>query len=84
MGGEVRLEADAAAGTFAIRNQGEVPREIVDRFFEKYVTSGKSFGTGLGAYSARILARAHGGDVELDTSAPGRTTVRVRLGGGAS
>jgi signal transduction histidine kinase len=83
-GGEVRLEADAAARTFSIRNQGVVPPEIVDRFFEKYVTSGKSFGTGLGAYSARIMARAHGGDVELDTSAPGRTTVRVRLGGGAS
>jgi len=79
--GVVELDIDTAARTAAIRNQGEVPREIVATFFEKYVTSGKAFGTGLGTYSARMMARAMGGDVELDASAPGRTTVVVRLPG---
>jgi signal transduction histidine kinase len=81
-GGEVRLDIDTAARTLSICNQGEVPGEIVATFFEKYVTSGKRFGTGLGTYSARMIARAHGGDVTLDTSAPGQTTVRVQLPGG--
>ncbi|KHK01601.1 transporter substrate-binding domain-containing protein [Desulfovibrio sp. TomC] len=79
--GEVALALDTAAKTFSIRNQGEVPAGIVATFFEKYVTSGKTFGTGLGTYSARIIARAHGGDVTLDASEPGATTVRVSLPG---
>jgi signal transduction histidine kinase len=48
-------------------------------FFEKYTTLGKRGGTGLGTYSARLMARTMGGDVELDTSEPGATTVTVRL-----
>ena len=78
-GGEVRLAIDTAAGTFSLWNHGEVPAAIAATVFEKYVTSGKTFGTGLGAYSARLIARAHGGDVTLDTSEPGATTVRVHL-----
>ena len=78
-GGEVRLVIDTAARTFCVCNQGEVPAGIVATFFEKYVTSGKRFGTGLGTYSARIIARAHGGDVTLDTAVPGETRVLVHL-----
>ncbi|WP_075356126.1 transporter substrate-binding domain-containing protein [Desulfovibrio sp. DV] len=79
VGGEVRLVIDTAARTFCVCNQGEVPAGIVATFFEKYVTSGKRFGTGLGTYSARIIARAHGGDVTLDTAVPGETRVLVHL-----
>jgi len=60
-----------------IRNQGEVPLDIRERFFEKYATSGKRMGTGLGTYSAQMVARAHGGQVLLDTDTPGETTVTV-------
>jgi signal transduction histidine kinase len=81
VGGVVHLDIDTAVGTFSIRNRGEVPGGIVATFFEKYVTSGKTFGTGLGTYSARIMARAMGGEVTLDTSVPGETTVVVRLPG---
>ena len=35
-----------------IHNHGVVPEEIRDRFFDKYVTTGKKEGTGLGTYSA--------------------------------
>jgi len=62
-----------------IANQGEIPKEIRDRLFEKYATAGKLHGTGLGAYSARLVAQAHGGTIEADSSKPGRTTVRVTL-----
>ena len=62
-----------------IENSGEVPTCIRNRFFEKLVTSGKSSGTGLGTYSAQLIARTQKGVVSLDTSVGGRTTVRVTL-----
>jgi len=62
----------------AVINQGEVPGEIRERFFEKYATSGKSRGTGLGTYSARLIARAHGGDIAMQ-SQDGTVTVTVTL-----
>lgn len=62
-----------------IRNEGEVPVGFRNVFFEKYSTHGKKGGTGLGTYSARMMARAMGGDVHLDCSQPGAKVVRVRL-----
>ncbi len=50
----------------AIRNTGHVLEEVRERFFEKYATAGKIRGTGLGTYSARLIARAHGGDAVLE------------------
>ena len=69
--------SDPRAPRVAIANPGEVPPGVRDRFFKKYATSGKRGGTGLGTYSARLIARAFGGDVALDTSRPGMTTVTV-------
>lgn len=51
-----------------IRNKGAVPMVIRDRFFEKFVTHGKQGGTGLGTYSARLLAQAQHGDITLEVS----------------
>ena len=51
-----------------IINKGTVPVDIRDRFFEKYITSGKRDGTGLGTYSARMLVKAMGGEVGMTTS----------------
>ena len=51
-----------------IRNKGAVPVEIRETFFEKYATCGKQKGTGLGTYSARLIARAHGGDILMTTN----------------
>ena len=62
-----------------VANPGEVPAAIRARMFEKYVTMGKLGGTGLGAYSAALAVRAHGGSIELDASVPGRTTIAVTL-----
>lgn len=79
-GTTVRLALETAPVTLLrVENQGEVPADMRTRFFEKYATSGKRGGTGLGTYSARMVARAHGGEVTLDCSRPGETTVRVQL-----
>ena len=65
--------------TITIHNQGVVPEDIRDSFFEKYVTSGKENGTGLGTYSARFMAETQGGSIHLDTSEENGTTVAVML-----
>ena len=57
-----------------IANQGAVPAEIRKRFFDKFVTLGKQGGTGLGTYSAKLLAEAQGGQIELDVSDEADTT----------
>ncbi|GAB4403541.1 MAG: hypothetical protein OHK0048_22530 [Rhodoferax sp.] len=63
-----------------ITNPGAVPHAMRSRFFEKYATSGKTGGSGLGTYSARLLARAQGGEVNMVTSDElNSTTLTVTL-----
>ncbi|HWQ10148.1 MAG TPA: HAMP domain-containing sensor histidine kinase, partial [Holophaga sp.] len=80
-GGEVTvdLRPEPDRVRLIVANQGEVPESIRSRIFEKYVTMGKRGGTGLGAYSAALAVRAHGGGIVLDAATPGRTTVTVTL-----
>ena len=61
-----------------IINRGDVAPELKGRFFEKYATAGKTRGTGLGTYSARLIARAHGGDIAMKCGA-GTVEVSVFL-----
>ena len=75
----VDLESEGDFICARIHNRGAVPGIMREHFFEKFTTSGKLGGTGLGTYSARILAETQGGRVELDTSDAGATSVRVWL-----
>lgn len=50
-----------------VRNKGEIPAEFLPRLFDKYATWGKQGGTGLGTYSARLMARTMGGDVVVES-----------------
>jgi len=70
-------ENDAAV--ISIYNRGAVPADIRAKFFDKYVTSGKSMGSGLGTYSAKLIAETHGGSIHLDTSDQKGTAVTVLL-----
>jgi len=76
---DLRLECLNDKVCVCIGNRGEVPAAIRDNFFEKYVTAGKAQGTGLGTYSARLIATAHGGRIVLDSSSAGRTSIVVHL-----
>ncbi len=80
-GGSVTItcRTDPSTVYVAIHNAGAVPEEIRDRFFEKYATAGKRFGTGLGTYSAQLITEAHGGHIRLATSEADGTTVTVEL-----
>jgi len=58
-----------------IRNKGVVPVEMRETFFDKYATQGKASGTGLGTYSAKLMANAQGGDLSMRTSDESNETV---------
>ncbi len=76
----INIGFDAGAVvTISIDNGGEVPMKIREHFFDKFVTSGKSYGTGLGTYSARLFAQTQNGTIDLDTTVAGRTCVRVTI-----
>ena len=64
----------------SIVNKGAVPKDIRERFFDKYVTAGKQAGTGLGTYSAKLLTEAQNGQIELAVSdEDNSTTISVML-----
>ena len=70
---------DGDARVIAIHNEGVIPEKIRDRFFEKFATAGKPGATGLGAYSARLIAKTLGGTIGFETSEKAGTTITVRL-----
>jgi len=84
-GGRLRVEARAVNGTveIIIGNTGDgIPKDRTGQVFERFyrVRGGERVpGHGLGLSTARELARAHGGDVELVRSDGSWTEMRVRL-----
>lgn len=62
-----------------VHNRGAVPAAIRGSFFQKYATLGKASGTGLGTYSARLMARVQDGDIAMRTSDEDGTTLTVTL-----
>jgi signal transduction histidine kinase len=72
--GEVRLSAgvDGDRAWIEVGDDGPgVPRELRERLFDPFVTSGKDGGTGLGLAIAQNLAEAHGGRLTLLDRSPG-------------
>jgi len=63
----------------SIHNMGAVPKAIRESLFDKHTTMGKPHGTGLGAYSARLIADTQGGSIQLETSDATGTTVTVKF-----
>ena len=79
-GGQVELSfSKRDTAVISIHNSGAVPAGIRSRFFQKFVTAGKSSGTGLGVYSARLIALTLGGAVTFQTSDEEGTTLTVSL-----
>lgn len=77
----LRLTRDDGWVTLDVVNRGTVPVEIRERFFAKYATHGKPGGSGLGAYSARLMAEAMGGRLTMTTAENADTTLTLRLRG---
>ncbi|AFL73227.1 response regulator [Thiocystis violascens] len=75
----IEIEPDFLQVRIAIHNQGAVPAPVRDTFFEKYATSGKKQGTGIGTYSAKLMAETQGGRIDMETADDTGTTVSVTL-----
>jgi len=74
----ISLDQDELAHV-RIHNSGVVPQNIRSKFFEKYVTSGKAHGTGLGTYSAKLITTTMGGNILMETGQESGTTLTVSL-----
>lgn len=75
-----RISVTLLAGSplrIEIVNKGVIPQAIRSRFFDKFATSGKQSGSGLGTYSARLLARAQHGDVDFAVDDAGQSTTLI-------
>ncbi len=70
---------DSAPIKVAIHNQGAVPEPIREKFFEKYATHGKKRGTGLGTYSAHLIAKTQGASIDMRTDDAEGTTITVQF-----
>jgi CheY-like chemotaxis protein len=79
---DVGFASYAGGVTVTIHNHGVVPAEIRECFFDKYVSSGKSDGTGLGTYSAKQVTEAQNGRIAMTTDETAGTTLTVWLPGG--
>ncbi len=80
-GGRVLVDFDTRGPQTLLRmyNEGMVPASVQRTFFEKYATYGKVGGSGLGTYSARLMARVQQGDLLMRTSESEGTVLELRL-----
>ena len=74
----IKMYHENAQSVISISNSGSVPKEIRATFFEKYVTSGKKDGNGLGTYSAKLITETQGGTIDMETD-DDITCITVRL-----
>jgi two-component system sensor histidine kinase/response regulator len=65
-----------------VHNRGAIPDELMPSLFEPFRGSshnGRSSGLGLGMFIARQIARAHGGDITVESTPSTGTAVTVQL-----
>ena len=78
----VRLTGDDQRVAIEVHNEGAIPAEILPKIFEPFRSArhhaGRGGGLGLGLFIAKAIARAHGGDLEVE-SAGAATLFRLVL-----
>ena len=88
---EISMIEDATRVTVEVRNQGDpIPADVLPVIFDPYFRvraagrSGSNQGLGLGLYIASQIVLAHGGSIDVRSTAENGTTFRVVLPRGAS
>ena len=71
-------EDDDLVFQFSDTGQG-IPRDIEDRLFESFVSSGKEHGTGLGLAIVKKIVDEHGGTIDFQSEAGVGTLFTVRI-----
>jgi signal transduction histidine kinase len=78
----MRLTGDEERVAVEVHNQGAIPDEILPSIFEPFRSgrhhSNRGEGLGLGLFIAKAIARAHGGELEVN-SREGMTMARLVL-----
>ena len=70
----VRVRREGGVVVFSVSDTGPgIPKEVQNRLFESFVTSGKKGGTGLGLAIVKKIVDEHGGTVAAETSPKGTT-----------
>ena len=64
-----------------IHNQGTLPKDIRERFFDKFTTAGKRGGTGLGTYSAKMIALTQRGTLTMTSDEALGTSLIIKIPG---
>lgn len=82
--GKVRVRIEEGERELVVRvsNAGVIPPELRPGLFDPFRKRERgpgSRGLGLGLYISRQIARAHGGDVEVESTEEAGTTLTVRL-----
>jgi PAS domain S-box-containing protein len=79
----VRVHADEANAIVEIHNAGAIPSELLPTLFQPFAARGdrmpQSDGLGLGLFIAQAIARAHRGELQVDSSPERGTTFRLVL-----
>lgn len=70
----VKVERREGKLIVQIHNQGEIPPIIQSSFFQKYITSGKAKGTGLGAYMVKKTMALLQSDISFISNAEAGTS----------
>ena len=72
-------ETEPAQAKVSIHNSGMIPESIQAHLGQKYNTLSKNSGTGLGVYSARLIANAMNGRFDWSSSSASGTSVSIEL-----
>ncbi|MFP4398052.1 MAG: ATP-binding protein [Desulfonatronovibrio sp.] len=75
----IELHEDAEQARINIWNTGVIPEKIQEKFGHKYATWGKKMGTGLGVYSARLIAESMNGTFAWNSTPSEGTCITVAL-----
>lgn len=76
----LRVEKTGNAVAFEVTDTGcGIPKEILPRVFEPFVTHGKAHGTGLGLAIAKSIIEAHGGTIEVRSTEGAGTAFAINM-----
>jgi two-component system sensor histidine kinase/response regulator len=75
----IEMEVQNDTPVILIHNSGIIPEEIRETFFDKNVTHGKPEGSGIGTYSAQLIAKTLEGRITFHSDEELGTTLSVKL-----